>query len=388
MNRVFSRKRPSLISHFLHTVRIAVFRRRFVTSVFALSLLAAAMITSETPRAVQASTPGVRPTATEAPAVHTATGEHGAEISVEISVLTYNVKGLPWLLRLDLAEPDPETAMTKIATHLATLRAQGRAPDIVLIQEGFPNAAAHIGGLAQYRYAVHGPTRADADSVAITPAVAALAAEADWTRGEAQGPLLDSGLHAFSNFPMTLRARRAFGRHACAGFDCLAAKGVLMFTVDIPGLPDPVSILTVHMNANGAAGVAEPRALAAHRLQIDSLADTLASATDPAWPLIFGGDFNVKAARARQQYADERLGQARLVSVHTACRLPTCAPGYRARDTAHWLEPRDIQGFRNGARVRLQPVTSEEIFAGPENGGQMSDHIGYLVRYRLLWSAP
>jgi len=384
VNRAVTRCPFARTSYFLHKPQSAASPRRAATYALVLAVLALAVFAPKDPLAVQASTHTALPAAVDAPIVRTGTGQ----LAADISVLTYNVKGLPWPLRLDLPVRDPETAMTRIATHLAALRANNRAPDIVLIQEGFPDVAAKIGALAHYRYAARGPTRADAQTAKITPAAASLASGADWTRGEGQGPLLDSGLHAFSNFPITVRTRRAFGRHVCAGFDCLAAKGVLVFTVDVPGVPDPVTVLTLHMNANGASGVAEPRALAAHRLQMDSLADTLERATDPSWPLIFGGDFNVKAAPARQRYADERLIGAGLKTVHTACQPPHCSPGYPVRRNAHWLEPRDIQGFRDGARVRVLPLASEEIFAGPENGGQMSDHVGYLVRYRLLWSAP
>ena len=349
--------------------------------------LVCAVASTKDPLAVQASTPPVQAVSVSAPAPLIRRAPTG-EAYTDISVLTYNVKGLPWPLRMDLPDPDPDAAMAKIGKHLDALRNAGKAPDIVLIQEGFPDTATDIGRLGNYRFAAHGPTRADANDATSTPADAILAAGADWTRGESQGPILNSGLHAFSDYPLTVRASRAFGRHVCAGYDCLAAKGVLVLGIDIPGVPEPVIVLTVHMNANGASGVPEPRALAAHRLQMDSFADVLQSAADPTLPLIFGGDFNVKAARARQEYADTRLNPARLTAVHLSCKVPACTPGYPARENAHWLEPRDIQGFRGGAHIQVTPLSSEEMFAGPDSGGQLSDHAGYLVRYRLSWAAP
>ena len=353
-----------------------------------MATLVGVALSSKDPLAVQASTAPVHPARVVSAPAPVVKRLPTGEAFIDISVLTYNVKGLPWPLRLDLPDRDPDTAMAKIGRHLDTLRADGKAPDIVLIQEGFPQAASQIGQRGNYPFAARGPSRADGDAAAEAQAYTALAADADWTRGEGQGPLLDSGLHAFSNYPLTVRASRAFGRHVCAGFDCLAAKGVLVFTVDIPGVPEPVTVFTLHMNANGASGVPEPRALAAHSLQMDRFAEVLQNTADPALPLIFGGDFNVKAAGSRQAYADRRLADAGLRAVHVNCKAPSCDPGYPAAATAHWLAPRDVQGFRDGARIQVVPLSSGEMFTGPDSGGELSDHAGYLVRYRLIWRAP
>ena len=52
--------------------------------------------------------------------------------STELSVLTYNVRGLPWPLALGRAD-----ALKDIGAELARMRREGRQPDVVLIQEGF-----------------------------------------------------------------------------------------------------------------------------------------------------------------------------------------------------------------------------------------------------------
>jgi endonuclease/exonuclease/phosphatase family metal-dependent hydrolase len=351
----------------------------------AIGLLSAVLVTfaaqsgEEAPRAWHEFAP------VNLPIGRTAQGEN----AVEISVLTYNVKGLPWPLRNDLEEGDTGRAMAAIGHHLGRLRAEGRAPNIVVVQEGFADETALIGMNGGYRYAVAGPRGDDAGEPANADDMA-LAAEASWTRAETQGPLLNSGLYAFSDFPLTVVKSRPFGRYACAGYDCLAAKGVLALAVDIPGLPVPLYALTLHLNAGArTAGVPEPRAVAAHRLQINRFAQILES-LDPANPLLIGGDFNVKQDTKRQSFADERLGRGKLVAVHHRCRdeLETCSPGYPARPDSHWLEPRDIQVVRAGVGVRIQPLSSEPMFADPLTGGMMSDHIGYLVRYRLSWRPP
>lgn len=381
MSRTLLRPSPIyLIFRFLLSQLAVIRLRRFPSAMLALLALVCATASVKDPLVVQASTLPSRPTP---PALAFA----GGETSVDISVLSYNVKALPWPLRMDLPDPDTGAAMAKIGAHLAALQMNGTAPDVVLIQEGFASEAALIGQIGGYPYAAEGPTRADADGTAATAADTALAADAKWVLGEGQRPLLDSGLRAFSKYPITIRARRAFGRHACAGYDCLAAKGVLVFSVEIPGVPEPVTFLTLHMNANGASGAPEPRRQAAYRLQMDRLAETLQSAADSSAPLIFGGDFNVKTAAPRQQYADLKLAAAGLTSVHNSCaRLgKACVKDYPADGSAHWLEPRDVQGFRDGTRIRVRPVASAEMFAGEGSGGQLSDHIGYFARYRLSW---
>lgn len=373
-----------LVPYFRHITRLR-FAMRLARRAGALLILAtvgSAALSTEDPAAAERAITNA--------AITPSLGLSRTGVYADLSVLTYNVKGLPWPLRMDLEEQDAGAAMAAIGRHLGALRREGNAPNVVLVQEGFPDETALIGILGGYRYAARGPSRIDAAAVPLTVADAALAANATWTRGETQGPLLDSGLYVFSDFPITVVANEAFGRFACAGFDCLAAKGVLAFTVAVPGIPDPVAFFTVHMNAQKASGAPADHALAAHLLQIDRLGDVLETAVNPALPLIFGGDFNVKGESERQSYADARLQGQRLHALHTSCTRPgtTCTPGYHVPLGAHWLEPRDVQGFRDGARVSVQPLDSTPLFAGPGTGGKLSDHIGYAARYRLHWSPP
>lgn len=344
-----------------------------------LATLGTAALSTEDPLAIR------RPVALQAPPPRVEWS--GGELHTDLTVLTYNVKGLPWPLRMDLAERDAGLAMAEIGRHLGDLRRRGAAPNVVLIQEGFPDETALIGILGGYRYAARGPTRIDADTVPVTEADATLATGAMWVRGEKQGPVFDSGLYVFSDYPITVVANQAFGRYACAGFDCLAAKGALAFTVAIPGVPEPVTLFTVHMNASGASGAPANQTAAAHQLQMDRLGQMLETAIDPATPLIFGGDFNVKADPGRQHYADLRLSRLHLNAVHIRCAQmgSACTPGYQVPAGMHWLQPRDVQGFRSGARIQVQPVSSSQMFADPATGGQLSDHIGYAAHYRLSW---
>ncbi|WP_173204296.1 hypothetical protein [Sphingopyxis sp. BSNA05] len=57
----------------------------------------------------------------------------------QISVMSYNIKGLPWPIAAGRS-----AALGKIGERLAKLRAMGTAPTIVVLQEGFIDAAAAI----------------------------------------------------------------------------------------------------------------------------------------------------------------------------------------------------------------------------------------------------
>ncbi|MDF2901939.1 MAG: hypothetical protein K0Q62_1998 [Phenylobacterium sp.] len=74
--------------------------------------------------------------------------------STEISVLTYNVRGLPWPIAKGRAK-----ALKKIGAELAAMRREGRQPDVVLIQEGFRGEVADLVKASGYRHWAQGPTR-------------------------------------------------------------------------------------------------------------------------------------------------------------------------------------------------------------------------------------
>jgi hypothetical protein len=275
--------------------------------------------------------------------------------------------------------------MTAIGDKLRTLRAEGRAPDVVLIQEGFSDDTKLIAARGGYAFHAQGTTRADALKIENETAGADFLAAADWTKGESFGPLTGSGLHAFSRFPIVRTDAAAFGRHACAGYDCLAGKGVLGAHIDIPGVPGGVAVFTTHLNANKRAGVSQTRSGHAYALQLDRLKTFMAAHLDTPAPVIFGGDFNIKNQRQRQAQAAQLLADFSTVHHYCDANGADCRQGYHGDRRSGWLEPRDIQGFRNGARVRIQPVEVTALFDGGDDGAMFSDHAGYLVRYRLEW---
>jgi hypothetical protein len=317
------------------------------------------------------------PQAVAAPLLHDA-GD--GQVFAEVSVLTYNINLFPWPL-----ERDGMATIEAVARQLRDLRAQGRAPDILLIQEGFSGDASLLGSLGGYPFHARGPTRQDALAVAADARDRVLSKAAQWLKGETLGPVLDGGLHAFSMFPIVKSARAAFGRHACAGYDCLASKGALAFQLEIPGMPGTVEFFTTHLNSNTASGVPQQRSGAAYELQIDRLHDFIEAQMTPEFPAIYGGDFNIKGRRNRQQYAAQRLETFSTAHRYCADNLPQCDHRYLGDRGDGWLEPRDFQGFRDGTRVQVHPVAIEAMFDSPVEGRMLSDHVGYLVKYRLVW---
>ena len=50
-----------------------------------------------------------------------------------------------------------------------------------------------------------------------------------------------------------------------------------------------------------------------------------------------------------------------------------------------WLRSQDLQAFAGAGPVTVRPIRIETLFAASKSGRRLSDHDGYLVRYRLSW---
>lgn len=314
------------------------------------------------------------------------------ERSVELSVLIYNVHGLPWPFRRT-----PGQALDRIGEELAGMRAAGQEPDIVLLQEAFIPRAARIGERAGYPNRVRGPRRRDPSPPASPDIDPEFLENRRFLKGERAGKVVSSGLYALSNYPIVEKAERPFKQYECAGYDCLANKGVLLVRVQVPGVPVPVDIMTTHLNAQRASGVSLKRALYAHNRQIDEIDDFLDTHRDPRNPLIFGGDFNMRGARERLDYAMSRRPYP-FVRYYCTVTANDCDVRMSWDGDEPWLATQDLQGFDDGACVAVRPVRVAALFDEPVpdtsdepaalRGRLLSDHDGYLVVYRLSWPAP
>jgi endonuclease/exonuclease/phosphatase family metal-dependent hydrolase len=197
---------------------------------------------------------------------------------------------------------------------------------------------------------------------------------------------VSSGLVIATEFPLIAWGAQPFGRSSCAGFDCLSNKGLALARVAIPGLPAPLDLYTTHMNAMRASRVKEARHFAAHARQAREIGEYLEAQT-PSWlPVIFGGDFNMRAAPARFETFEAVHG---LELVHVRCLADSdlCDVRMSWDGDAPWLDTQDLQLFGSGTIISVRPVRVEAMFDGSPGSPRLSDHDGLRVVYELSWPA-
>jgi len=298
--------------------------------------------------------------------------------STEISVLTYNVRGLPWPLAKGRAK-----ALKAIGVELAKMRRDGRQPDVVLIQEGFRGEIGDLVEASGYRYWARGPSRFQRASGA-GPADGRRYATVRYPSfGEGWGKFTGAGLHVLSDAPITEVEDTPY--RYCAGFDCLANKGVMLARLALPGAPGAIDIVNTHLNSRRAAKVPIARSLRAHNLQTEELMAFIDAHRDADRPLLVGGDFNVLDAPDRYDY---RSAERPYQVVSEFCnRAADPCEGQAMGDPAArpWLRSQDLQAFAGAGPVTVRPIRIETLFGVSGAGRRLSDHDGYLVRYRLSW---
>ena len=307
-----------------------------------------------------------------------------------LSVMTYNVEGLPWPVRLGRDE-----AIARISERLRALRQSGRQPHVVVLQEAFTDAAKQIGADSGYPYVASGPPRELTTSVPVTPADRAFAAEGRWFKGEAMGKFLDSGLLLLSDYPILAVRRASFPVESCAGYDCLANKGVLMALIKVPGSRSPVAVVDTHLNSRSASHVGFGRSLYAYRRQLETLGDFVRADIPADSPMIVAGDFNVGgdaqrlAAFRALQAGWSRSGSSILLQdvLHNCFAAGRC--GGPSRDaTVSLAREKDLQIFAPAGETKLTVRGVAVPFGHEEDGTMLSDHVGYIAYYDLSASHP
>lgn len=306
----------------------------------------------------------------------------------DFSVLTYNVEGLPTPLAFGRA-----SAAGKIAERLAQLRREGMQPHVVVLQEAFGSAQRAIGTKAGYRYVAFGPARDQAPiALAMTDEDRAFARKESFWKGETEGKWASSGLAILSDYPIVAVKRAAFPAWACAGYDCLANKGVLLAEVRVPGVDRPVAVIASHMNSKDASGVAKARWNYAFQRQTDAIGQFLRANLDGDTPYVFAGDTNIgKSAPRRQQFEAMFAGLPRASAdpvVHTALSTclgdgGACAMSALAEVRRSYGHGKDWQVYAGGAGLGMTPVAIQVPFGHDAAGKMLSDHIGYTALYRF-----
>lgn len=302
----------------------------------------------------------------------------GKTAGTRLSVLTYNIEGLPWPAR-----KGRPPKLREIGARLAAMRAAGTGPDIILFQEMFSGSAKRAVADTSYPAIASGPRRT---TTAPAEAFASpLPGRAKPKRGEIGLHLLGSGLATASHFPIVADARRAFGRRACAGIDCLSNKGVMLTRIRVPGVPAPIDVYNTHLNSQTASRAPAERRIAAHLRQSRALGAFLAETRNRNAATIFAGDFNMRQSDRRWNHFSRYLS---LGLVHRACtETASCDVRLSWDGDAPWMDTQDLQFFGSGRLVRIRPVRIEALFDGGPSGPKLSDHDGFLVTYELTWPA-
>lgn len=301
--------------------------------------------------------------------------------TTQLRVMTYNVEGLPWPARSGRAP-----FLSEIGRRLAEQRSSSAAPDIIFVQEAFSTAAGKAVQKAGYPNRILGPTLGTVRARSSDDAPSSLTGRRKFRRGEGVGPLLSGGLYILSEYPVIAHASRAFRRGECAGYDCLAKKGVQWARISIPGLPSPVDLFNTHLQSRGSAGVSRSRSYQAHRLQVNEVSRFIQEHRSAANPMIFGGDFNMRNSVKRFEHFEFAkpwpLVHRYCADVANGCRVRVSWDG-----DAPWMDTQDLLGFDQGQIVRIRPIEVESRFDEPWRGWPLADHDALLVTYLLSWPA-
>lgn len=298
-----------------------------------------------------------------------------------LDVMTYNIEGLGFPARRGRG---PQLA--EIGTRLAALRRDGKAPDIILFQEVFSDAAKNAVANSGYPYTVHGPGRSRKRELPAEKESRQGAGHRSIKRGEIGLKLTSGGLAIASRYAFEVHQSEPFASKSCAGFDCLSNKGALFARVKLPGAPDPIDIFDTHMNSRGASKAPARRTLPIHHAQSAELAGFIDTVNGAANPTFLGGDFNMRHSEARFDYLEPRIP---MTLSWRSCLTPDAGCDIRMSydGDAPWIDTQDLQFYRSGARVQVRPIRIEAMFDGSPDSPELSDHDAYRVVYELTWPA-
>lgn len=305
--------------------------------------------------------------------------EKTGDRSVVISVLIYNVAGLPWPIR---SKTGPAMARLRVAFQEEFSAQQ---PDVLMLQEAFVPSATSLVKSANIENFVTGPSAGSRTTLEGPTLDTEFKKARRRNKGEKSAKLLNSGLVLATNYGINNVTNEPFGKKMCAGFDCMSNKGLMLVELDIPGVPAPLFILNTHLNSRGSSGVANERSLYAHNRQVDYMVELFARDWKGRGPLIYGGDFNTRNSADRFEYKDARLpGEL----AHRFCysNRDQCAVELSWDSDEPWLDTQDLQGYANGGGLRIEPVAIAAVFDQPVDGKKLSDHDALKVTYRISWT--
>jgi len=250
-----------------------------------------------------------------------------------VTVLTYNVHGLPSLFVAD----DPEGRMPEISSRLNRY-------DIVLLQESWAYGAA-LGAQATH-------------------------ATQERSGGVDTGMLFQTGLATFARPRLRAVTRGSLG--ACAGWldranDCFADKGFLRVRLALTNGAE-VDFWNLHLDAGGDVSDrdARDRQLARLVLRVREISG--------GGPLVVAGDFNLDAANPADRTLLERFVR----------ELSLTDSGARAAASGVFENKHiDYILYRSGFDIRLEPAEVGEAREFSDGPTPLSDHPALFARLRV-----
>lgn len=289
-----------------------------------------------------------------------------AQPALQVTLLTYNVRGLPW----PVATGRP-AALDAIADRLIAMRRAGLQPNLVALQEAFTPEAKAIGRKAGYRYVAFGPGVASLSQPSRTAQDRAFLAAGGFMSGESSGKRVDSGLVIFSDYPIVGVHRTTYA--VCAGYDCLANKGALAVQVAMPGLAAPLTVINSHLNSGTASGSTRERSTYAYRRQVDALKVFIASVLSTGSPVLLAGDLNAGNRAERRGYlTDQILGIGGLAAAENACGPKLDCTGGSPGGVAESIRRgKDWLLYRSSRTLSLWPVGLTALFGRAPDGSML-----------------
>ncbi|MBD8546868.1 endonuclease/exonuclease/phosphatase family protein [Sphingomonas sp. CFBP 8760] len=302
----------------------------------------------------------------------------GARASTTLDVLTYNIEGLAWPARGRRGG-----ALRRINATLKNMREHGTAPDVVMVQEMFSRSAVRAVRDLGYLNMVSGPSRTQGGTL---PDDERMPPPFRWSKGEIGVHLVNSGLAILSRYPIVQVRSEPFGKHRCAGLDCLSNKGILYARIAIPGVPGTINLFNTHLNSQASSRVSPRRHARAHRLQVDALGAFITAVGDRNIPTVVGGDFNMKASTIRFERFRNVTEPFAIVQRYCTDNPLPCDVRQSWDGDEPWMDTQDLQLFESGSEVQIHPIRIEAMFDGSADSPRLSDHDGVRVTYQLTWS--
>lgn len=271
-----------------------------------------------------------------------------AAISETITVLSYNIKGLPEILG------PSHDRFREIGKILKQRRLAGTQPDVVLLQEAFVKRVSELNDEAGYAFVAKGPDSRDAAY-----------------DGQIRDVYLNSGLLILSDHPIIATDKTSFG-DICRSWDCKANKGVQLAVIKHRVTGREFAVYNTHLQAskeNSDIRMKQMNVMAkfieSHGLQM---------------PTFFIGDFNSNPQRPCYNHwlkvsQSQNAGQICLDRLDQ-CHVP------KETDKLMLVQNSKDQHFMS-ISFDGTVVKAQRNFTETYKGKPLSDHLGYEVQYQF-----